>query len=264
MDENKEKNVDRVTYIHSNFSQEKQGFNGIHREQSTEMWRKVTDNTTLHGMRYVFMKRHIVVRLMWIVTMLIAGGYYVFVVYNAFHKYYSRPINTVISTTRASKMNFPAITICPLNVFAKSKIFMTDDNPLFASNGLNLTLCPLTSKVRVSLPCGVSVLCCCTPREFLHFIQSRLPDCTSQYRQDLLEALQQSPNDHDIELFHRNYAQDIKVLVGPLCTFGWQKLPCSSNDFVSMVTPWGICYTFNSGTDVKVKTVDRRIQGVDS
>ena len=159
-----------------------------------------------------------------------------FVVYNAFHKYYSRPINTVISTAHVNKMNFPAITICPLNFFAKSKIFMTDDNPLFASNGLNLTLCALTSKVRVSLPCGVSVLCCCTPREFLHFIRSRLPNCTSQYRQDLLEALQQSPNDHDVERFHRNYAQDIKVLVGSLCAFGWQKLPCSSNDFVSMVT----------------------------
>ena len=198
----------------------------------------------------------VIVRLMWIVTMLIAGGYYVFVVYNAFHKYYSRPINTVISTTHASKMNFPVITICPLNVFAKSKIFMTDDNPLFASNGLNLTLCSLTSKVRISLPCGVSVLCCCTPQEFLHFIQSRLPNCTSQYRQDLLEALQQSPNDHDIERFHHNYAQDIKVLVGPLCAFRWKKLPCSSNDFVSMVTPWGIYYTFNSGTDGKVKTVD--------
>ena len=79
MDENKENNVTRVTYIpHQNCSHEKQGFNHIHKQQSTEMWRKFTDYTTLHGIRYVFMKRHIIVRLMWIVTMLIAGGYYVF------------------------------------------------------------------------------------------------------------------------------------------------------------------------------------------
>ena len=61
----------------------------------TEMWREFVDNTTLHGIRYVFIKRHIVIRLLWLVLLLTSGGYYTFAVYRAFNKFYNRPISTV-------------------------------------------------------------------------------------------------------------------------------------------------------------------------
>ena len=224
-------------------------------QSSSEVWRDFTDNTTLHGIRYVFMRRHILVRLIWILLLLASGGYYVFVVYNAFSKYYGRPINTVISTTYLNQMDFPSVTICSLNLFAKSKLLMTDDSPLFASNGLNLTSCAVTSGVRGNQPCGLSILCCCTPPEFSQ-ITSRLPNCTSKYRQELLDAMEQSSHHPDFDSFYRYYAQDINSLIGPICTFGWEEKPCSSNDFSPVVTPWGMCYTFNSGTDGKTKTVD--------
>lgn len=221
----------------------------------TEMWREFVDNTTLHGIRYVFMKHHVLVRLLWLVLLLTSGGYYVSIVYGAINKYYDRPINTVVSRKHLKEMDFPAVTICPLNVFAKSKMFMTDDNPLFASSGLNISSCAVTSGVRGNRPCGLSLLCSHAPPGYLDFI-SGLPNCTTQYKQDLLDAMKKSFHRPDQEEFLRHYSQNISALVGPMCYFTWEELPCSAKDFVSFVTPWGMCYTFNSGTDGKVKTVD--------
>lgn len=64
-------------------------------QTSAEMWREFVDNTTLHGIRYVFMKRHILIRLLWLVLLLTSGGYYIFAVYRAFNESYNRPISTV-------------------------------------------------------------------------------------------------------------------------------------------------------------------------
>ena len=222
------------------------------KQTSADMWRDFVDNTTLHGIRFVFMKRHILIRLLWLVLLLTSGGYYIFTVYRAFNKYYSRPINTVLSHKHLKKMDFPAVTICSLNLFAKSKLLMTDDNPLFASSGLNISSCAVTSKVRGNKPCGLSLLCCCAPRNSI----ADLPGCTSQYRQNLTSAMQQSFHRPDAEEFYRYYGQNISSLLGPLCIFGWKELKCFARDFVPMKTPWGVCYTFNSGTDGQVKTVD--------
>jgi len=41
-----------------------------------------------------------------------------------------------------------------------------------------------------------------------------------------------------------------------MCYFGWEEPDCFPKDFVPLITPWGMCYTFNSVTDDKVKTVD--------
>ena len=239
------------------FSQEKPKHNitSNNNQTSSEMWREFTDSTTLHGIRYVSMRRHVVVRLIWIMLLLVSGGYYVFTVYSAFHKFYSRPINTVLSTTHLQKMPFPAVTICSHNLFAKTKLYMRDDSPLFASSGLNISSCSVTAGVRGNRPCGLSLLCCCAPPEY-SYITSYLPNCTSKYSQQILDAMKLSLHRPDVDSFYRYYAQDVKDIVGPECFFGWQKLPCSASDFAPIITPWGMCYTFNSGTDGKVKTVD--------
>lgn len=237
------------------FYQRKRRLRNKNQQRPSEMWQEFADSTTLHGLHFICMKRHILIRAIWIVLLLSAGSYYISTVYRAFNKYYSRPVNTEISKTYLKEMSFPAVTICPLNLFAKSKLFMTDDNPLFASSGLNLTSCASTSKVRGKLPWGLSLLCCCTPPEYL-YLTSLLPNCSRQYRQDILDALRQSLHHPDLESFYRYYAQDAQAFVGPMCTFSWEELVCSSDDFVPIVTHWGMCYIFNSGTDDKVKTVD--------
>ncbi|KAL9970022.1 hypothetical protein ACROYT_G022331 [Oculina patagonica] len=223
-------------------------------QTSKDKGQEFVDNTTLHGIRYVFMKRHIFIRLLWLMLLLTSGGYYVSIVYGAINKYYSRPINTVLSRKNLKEMDFPAVTICSLNIFAKSKILMTDDNPLFASSGLNISSCAVTSRVRANRPCGLSLLCSHTPPGYLD-LTSGLPNCTSEYRQELVDTLNESFHRPDLEEFLQHYSQNISALVGPICNFGWELLPCSVKNFVPLITPWGMCYTFNSGTDGKLKTV---------
>ena len=215
------------------------------------MWREFVNNTTLHGIRYVFMKRHVLIRLIWLVLLLASGGYYIFTVYRAFNKYYDRPINTVVSKKHVKEMNFPAVTICPLNEFAESKLYMTDDNSLFASSGLNISSCAVTSEVRGNRPCGWSILCALPDFENL---TSAIPNCTNQYRKDLLNAMEQSLHHIDKESLYRYYSQDIKNLIGPKCYFSLS-VPCSAEDFVGVLTQWTMCYTFNSATNGKTKTV---------
>lgn len=222
---------------------------------SAEMWKEFADNTTLHGIRYVFMKRHIVIRLIWLLLLLTAGGYYIFTVYRAFTKFYSRPVNTVISTKHVKEMDFPAVTVCSLNLFSNSKLNVTDDNPLFASSGLNISSCAVTSEVRGNRPCGLSLVCCCAPTDDVN-VYTAIPNCTSEYRKDLLDVIKRSSHRLDIEAFTRHYSQDINSLAGPACTFGWDKSTCSTKDFAPMVTQWGMCYTFNSGAGEKIEKVE--------
>ena len=220
-----------------------------------EMCNEFANDTTLHGIRYVSMnQRHIVIRFIWLVLLLISGGYYIVTVNRAFNKFYSHPINTIISTHHLTKMKFPAVTICPLNLFAKSKMFVTDDNPIFAKGGLNISSCTVTSPVRGKLPCGLSLACCCTPEVFRN-VYNAIPNCTIKYRQDLLDIIKKSSHYLDLGNFYRYYSQDMNSLSGPMCLFGWELSPCSAKDFSPSVALWGMCHTFNSGDDGKMKTI---------
>ncbi|CAH3163758.1 unnamed protein product [Porites evermanni] len=149
-------------------------------------------------------------------------------------------------------MDFPAVTVCPLNDFAASKLYMTDDNPLFASSGLNISSCAVTSKVRSDQPCGWSLLCVLPEYETL---RPALPNCTSQYREELLNTMQESAHYIDKENLHRYYSQEIESLVGPKCEFDIAA-NCSAKDFAPLVTQWSKCYTFNSGKNGKIKRVN--------
>ena len=54
-------------------------------ESAVEIWRVFVESTTLHGLRYIFEKRHIRFRIMWLVMLLTTSGYYILTVYCAFN-----------------------------------------------------------------------------------------------------------------------------------------------------------------------------------
>ena len=218
------------------------------------MVKEFVDNTTLHGIRYAFMERHFLVRFIWAVLVLISGAYYLYTVRTAFQKYYDRPVNTVLKHEHVDEMDFPAVTICSRNMFDLSKLLMTDDNPVLKSSGLNISSCAVTAGVRGTLPCGLAMLCCCSPRALAN-VAPEIPNCTSRYKQDLLDAMQQSHHIPDIDSFFRYYGQDISELLGPECYYDWSETDCYDKDFVSTTTQWGKCYTFNSGAYGRKLTV---------
>ena len=67
--------------------------------------------------------------------------------------------------------------------------------------------------------------------------------------------MQKSGHSADLEELYRTYSQDINALVSPWCLFDPEPEGCSSKDFVPTIYEYGMCYTFNSGTDERVKKV---------
>ncbi|CAH3163761.1 unnamed protein product [Porites evermanni] len=129
---------------------------------------------------------------------------------------------------------------------------MTDDNPLFASTGLNISACAVTSKVRGDRPCGWSLLCALP--DFQTF-RPAIPNCTRQYSNDLWSELQKSLHYIDKEVMYRYFSQELDFLIGPACSFKIS-IHCSARDFVHLETKWGKCYTFNSGKNDKIKNAN--------
>ena len=221
-----------------------------------DTWSDFVDNTTLHGLRYIFRKRFPPLRLVWFFILVIAGSYYIFALHNAVKKYLSFPVSTVLDQRYFTEMEFPAVTICPQDMFLRSKILKPDTDPDFNKLGLNLRMCKATAAVRRGRPCGLAMLCCCAVIFDPETITRTVSNCTEQYRSQLQEALRSSSVSFEPREFHRTYSPDIEHVLGPYCEFGFfSNDRCTPSDFNSKITQAGICYTFNSGDGQKRRSV---------
>lgn len=226
--------------------------NQSHNAPSDTRWKEFLNNTTLHGVRNVVSSRKKLIRLTWLMFLLASGSYYFTTVYNAFDKYLQRPVTTTITMNYKTTLGFPAVTICPNNLFSKAKVMMWDDAPAFSAQGLNLSVCAATRGVRESkmnnLTCGLAMICCCVyfgiPTE-----AGNIPNCTNEKRGTLRSALQQSGVNFNMEDFFWYYSAQI-LRYNSSCTFA-QKSSCTTSEFVPKPAAHGLCYTFNSGEDGK-------------
>lgn len=220
---------------------------------SETKWKEFLENTTLHGARNVTSSRRKFTRITWLIFLLAAGAFYFMTVYNAIDKYFKRPVTTAITMTYNTNMVFPAVTICPNNIFSKAKVMMRDENPSFTAQGLNLTVCAVTRAVREkkmnNLTCGLAMICCCAYLGFSVDVGD-IDNCTDDTRNDLRYVLQQSGVDFNMEDFILHYSQDMNDLISYSfgCHFGW-KSSCNVSDFTPQLAAYSLCYTFNSGED---------------
>ena len=209
-------------------------------------WRIFASNTTLHGLRQVvrnessFFKRFI-----WFLFLCTAAGTYCYLSTISVTKYFSRPIKTVISQEASSNgLKFPAVTICNLNFFMKSKIDTAEEDENFVKLGLNITGCSDREfrRVRGNLTCGQALLCA-----FDWFGYAIVRGCNKTVRQNIVEALNRSSERiFSQEEFLTRYGHNITDMFLLYCRF-MKKTECSVEDFVPKLTESGICYTFNSG-----------------
>lgn len=237
--------------------------NASHNAASETKWKEFLENTTLHGARNVTSSRRRCTRITWLIFLLIAGASYFVTVLNAFDKYFFKhPITTAITMTYSTNINFPAVTICPNNLFSKAKVMMRDEHPAFTAQRLNLSVCAATRVIRErkmnNLTCGLAMICCCAHLNF-STRAGDLDNCTDERRKDLRSALNQSGVDFNMEDFILRYSQNMTDLIyfSSWCTFGW-KSECEISDFKPKLAETGLCFTFNSGEDdVVVRNLTR-------
>ena len=212
---------------------------------SMEIWNNFVNATSLHGIRYVFWKRPLWARIGWLLILLAFTAYFLYTAHKSLVKYYNWPINTVITQKYSDKLDFPAVSICPLNLVSRKKMSALDGDPNYVKYGLNDSVCSATAAVREGKPCGAAMMCCCL--SFILFDGAKIvPNCTQEYSERLIAAQQRSGIFFDTGRYYERYSQGIEEILSPgLCFFDTSEW-CGVLDFKTTVTDWGICYTFNA------------------
>jgi hypothetical protein len=198
--------------------------------------------TTLHGINSIADSKTRTGQLIWTVLLLLAFGYTVKSTVLSFIQYSKYPFSTEISEEFAgdSGLRFPAITVCPMNMFVKRKIELHDYNPLFNKYGLNLDICKESKSARqkYNMTCG-QLLMCTVDVPQVH------PGNDCWRARALMLSFSRSKGN-----FSLNFEEEFRHAYGPSlehsirgCRFGQEG--CTSKDFKEYVTNYGNCYQYN-------------------
>ena len=77
-----------------------------------ELFRRFLENSTIHGLTYISTTTRFS-RLFWF--LIVVGGFILsgILIYQSFHSWDERPIDTTIETLPIAALKFPRITVCP-------------------------------------------------------------------------------------------------------------------------------------------------------
>lgn len=217
-------------------------------------WRDFSENSTLHGFKYIFVRRPFWARVVWLILLMTCTGYVIYSLCNSIIKYFDFPIATIMKIKYPDDtMPFPAITLCPMTMISKRKASMRDDDPNFIKLGLNIEACEATASVRAGRPCGEALLCCCFSSDIILDVETTIDNCTEDYKNELKAVLNSNKRLFNLRDFYKAYGLDLSRMIVPeTCKFGSSDKPCTYRNFTEVVTNFGKCYSFNSapGDDV--------------
>lgn len=223
----------------------------VDQEQSlptrSHTWRDFSENSTLHGFKYIFVRRSFWARVLWLILLMTFTGYVIYSLFNSIIKYFDFPIATIMNIKYPDEtMPFPAITLCPMTMISKRKASMTDDDPNFIKLGLNIEACEATAGVRTGRPCGEALLCCCFSSDILD-VEATIDNCTEDYKSELKTVLNSNKRLFNQRDFYKAYGLDLSRMIVPrTCQFGSSDEHCTYRNFTEVVTDFGKCYSFNS------------------
>ena len=172
---------------------------------------KYIQSTTTHGVVYIFIGKSKIRRLFWLVIVLTAAIGCLFNVSNRIIFLANGPTSTTVSIIEADSINFPAVTLCNLNLIRKS--YLESVSPGLAEFVRN-----------VFYSQGNDQLC----QNAIEQFETSNSVLVNESFPDLLWR-------------GRHTAEDTIFT----CRFKGQE--CNWTDFVPILTPSGVCYTFNGG-----------------
>ena len=94
---------------------ENMGSKHLRKEKIKEHVDDMIDSSSLHGLSYIFDKRHPIRRIVWLVITITAFVYAMQKVYESTVNYFSYPFNTVRMRQYVDEIKFPAVSFCNLN-----------------------------------------------------------------------------------------------------------------------------------------------------
>ena len=211
---------------------------------ATSKWQTFISNTTVHGLRYVFESPTRFRRMIWLLLLLGATAIYAYLVEQSVSKFYSNPVSTEFAEVipEHGELTFPAVTICNLNRFVKSKVNMFEKDENFRRLGLNLAACEAVKMVNKDMTCGQGLLCA-----FERFGSAVADNCNDTTRQRIISVLNSTRESvFNPEEFLETYGHQFDEMFLYYCRFGADK-NCTPADFHPSLTENGVCFTFNSG-----------------
>ncbi|KAJ7378336.1 hypothetical protein OS493_023586 [Desmophyllum pertusum] len=143
------------------------------------------------------------------------------------NKFFSLPIKTVISQeTPTDGLKCPAVTICNLNKFMKSKIDVADEDENFEKMELNISGCSEIGEVRGNLTCGQALLCA-----HVSYGTALVKGCNETMQQNIIDVLNRSSvRLFNEEAFFTKYGHDMARMFVVYCSY-MESITCSDKDF---------------------------------
>jgi len=167
-------------------------------------WRHFLDNSTLHGLQYVFNSHTKFGSVMWAVFLLMATALFVFKSSLLLKTYYSYEVTSKVTLTYEKSPEFPAVTICHFNMLRKSFVEEYRAGKV------------LEQALRFSVSANVN-------RSVVNW-----KEIGNLSMRDVYEI-----GGHQIKDMMKT------------CSWGGEK--CDAGNFTKILTPMGLCHTFNSG-----------------
>ena len=185
-------------------------------EEEKNPFHEYAKEHTIGGLRNVLLGDSIIRRIVWFVVFLILLAGTGYSLRNSFRKIINPPTSTTISTQTVTTLDFPAVTICNLNIFSSA-----------LARQLDPSIATIASSDIAGVFQGDTGTC-----------KARLSQWTGLEGTDYQQLIRTEPQD----------------LISK-CTFSGRSCDFST-DFVPIVTHLGVCFTFNSGRNgTRVKNV---------
>ena len=221
----------------------------------TTIWRAFVGYTTVHGFRHVFESPSRFCRVIWSLLLLGATALYIFFVHQSVSLYFSNPVSIDFTEVipEHGELAFPAVTICNLNRFVKSKINMFENDGDFNKLGLNLSACEKIKLVNKDMSCGQGLLCA-----FERFGSEIAANCNDTTRRRIISVLNETKKPiFNPEEFFEAYGHDFNDMFLHYCRFRETEY-CTAEEFRPSLSDNGRCFTFNSGkNETKVRSTSK-------
>lgn len=196
-------------------------FNGVYKNSHLKekrnkrvrnIWDQFIAQSTLHGLHYVFERRPVPQRFVWLVLQGFTFGLFMWQTLTLVLEYSDFNVSSTIELVTERESKFPAVTLCNLNKYRKSAINKSDfydalieKNPLYKKDLKSVNWTKYDSLNDLNM------------KEFIHKAGHQMK--------------------------YNNVTQG-----GMLYRCTWKGKECSYKNFTRKLTDMGLCYTFNSGT----------------